>query len=151
MERILSRIEIDLATECWLWQGSKTGGYGHITGGYGKITVGSRTDGTAYVHRVVYEHLVGKIPEGLTIDHVRARGCVNRHCCNPDHLEPVTHRVNVQRGEAGGAFNAAKTQCPAGHLYDAENTYLSCGRRRCRTCCLAQSAAAYRAKRSSLA
>ncbi len=40
------------------------------------------------------------------------------------------------------AYDSAKTHCPAGHLYDDENTYVvpSTGERRCRRCARAGSA-----------
>ncbi len=44
----------------------------------------------SYVHRVVYQLAVGPIPEGCVIAHLRTRGCVYNHCCNPGHLEGVT-------------------------------------------------------------
>lgn len=47
-------------------------------------------------HRLVYEAIIGPIPDGLLLDHT----CRNRACCNPDHLEPVTVQVNTLRGEA---------------------------------------------------
>ena len=37
-------------------------------------------------HRVVWEHTVGLIPQGVHLHHV----CRNRTCTNPDHLEPLT-------------------------------------------------------------
>lgn len=126
MERVLQRIEIipgPLETPCWLWTG--------VTGrlGYVRIATDDRTPTRRHyesLHRVVYRELVGPIPEGLEIDHL----CRARHCCNPDHLEPVTHAENVRRGE-----RAQRTHCPQSHLYDEANTYRSKrGSRECRQC-----------------
>jgi hypothetical protein len=69
---------------CWIWKGSTTAtGYGGIKWN-GKSTV---------AHRVVYSLIKGEIPEGLFLDHL----CNVKKCVNPDHLEPVTHRENIQR------------------------------------------------------
>ena len=48
------------------------------------------------LHRYVYEQLVGAIPSGLVLDHL----CIQRNCCNPFHLEPVTIKENTLRGKA---------------------------------------------------
>jgi hypothetical protein len=77
-------------------------------------------------HRVIYEYLVGPIPDGLSIDHL----CRVRHCVNPAHLEPVTHRENVLRGQAPTAVNGRKTRCKRGHEF---NRTVRNGRR-CYTC-----------------
>lgn len=82
-------------------------------------------------HILMYQHLVGPIPEGLELDH----RCRHRWCGNPNHLEPVTHQVNVLRGDAPTAINARKTHCPQGHPLADENLYLSPqGWRVCRAC-----------------
>jgi HNH endonuclease len=73
-------------TPCWVWQRSVQKGRG-----YGKITVGSKK---LFAHRVVWERHKGPIPEGLELDHL----CRNPPCVNPDHLEPVTHAINMKRG-----------------------------------------------------
>jgi len=89
-------------------------------------------------HRAVYELLVGPIPTGMTLDHVKANGCTSRACVNPAHLEPTTVRENIIRGigpATAAARNAAKTHCPRGHPYDARNTRLDRqGRRHCKAC-----------------
>lgn len=123
--RIAAKIVID-ENGCWIWTGASA------DGGYGSLWFGGRT---RRVHRVVYELLVGPIPEGLDLDHVRARGCQSRACANPAHLEPVTEQENTLRGDSIPARNAAKTHCDRGHLLDETNTYVKRdGRRNCRAC-----------------
>jgi hypothetical protein len=77
----------------------------HTCNGYGRVSFGGVM---RVVHKLVYEHLRGPVPERLELDHL----CRNRRCANPEHLEPVTHRVNTLRGEGVGAKQAAKTCCP---------------------------------------
>lgn len=90
--------------ECWLYAGSLNGS------GYGRISLAK---GGVMVHRAMYEALVGPIPEGLQLDHL----CRVRHCVNPSHLEPVTHRENMLRGTAPSAINARRTHCQKGHPF----------------------------------
>lgn len=116
---------IDASGLCWIWTGPQS------SNGYGFVKWGGQT---RRVHRVVWEVLVGPIPEGLTMDHL----CRVTLCCNPDHLEPVTHRENVLRGYSPHARSARVTHCPKGHPYTDENTYLDQGRRRCRICLAAK-------------
>jgi hypothetical protein len=118
MERFWSKVDIGDWQDCWLW----TAGAG---GGYGKFTLGSRTDGTMRserAHRVAYELLVGPVPEGLELDHVRDWGCTSTLCVNPLHLEPVTHVENVRRGDAV-THQSRKSHCKHGHAFDEANTY----------------------------
>ena len=109
---------------CWRWLAAKSGN------GYGAFYFRGRW-GLAY--RCAYELLVGPIPEGLQIDHL----CRVRDCVNPTHLEPVTHRENLLRGEGVAAQHAAKTHCPRGHPYSGVNLYVypaPRGQRECREC-----------------
>lgn len=118
--RIMQRT--DRSGNCWLWTGALD------RHGYAAIKVDKRRH---LAHRLAYELFVGPIPNGLVIDHT----CRVRHCVNPDHLEPVTNRENLLRGEGFAAKNTAKTHCPQRHPYDDANTIIRRGgRRRCRTC-----------------
>jgi hypothetical protein len=82
-------------------------------------------------HRVVWRAYRGVIPSGLDLDHL----CRVRSCVNPAHLEPVTRRVNLLRGDTLTARHAALTQCYRGHEMNATNTYVTKrGFRDCRVC-----------------
>jgi len=73
---------------CYLWKGNTSGtGRG---GGYGRISIDGQTSAT---HIVIYACFFGYIPGKKQIDHL----CNNRLCCNPKHLEMVTHKTNQKR------------------------------------------------------
>jgi hypothetical protein len=108
---------------CWIWTG-----YCHQ--GYGRLWVPERQQ-SFNVHRLAYEERIGPVPSDLELDHL----CRKRACCNPAHLEPVTHQENVLRGVSPAAQNARKTHCPQGHPYAGKNLYVKPnGKRICRIC-----------------
>ena len=106
-----NRLRVNTETGCWEWIGAKN------SGGYGVQTVEGHL---RRVHRLVYEALVGPFPPGLQPDHL----CRNRACANPEHIEPVTRRENILRGESMSARHARQTRCHRGHPFTQENTYL---------------------------
>lgn len=118
MDRVWPRLVLD-PSGCLLWQGSLSSGYGQV-----KAT---RSRAELLVHRLVYEHCVGPIPEGLELDHL----CRVRRCANPLHLEPVTRQENVRRGTSPAAMNAKRVTCKRGH---DEWRYNARGWRSCRAC-----------------
>lgn len=115
-ERFWSKV--NKTSSCWLWIASQNGV------GYGRFAINRKLK---LAHRVAYEMLISKIPKGLVLDHL----CRVRHCVNPDHLEPVTHGVNISRG-----VFSKRTSCKNGHEYTEENTYYhpSTNFRECRKC-----------------
>jgi len=109
---------------CWLWIGSVNNKE------YATCTpIRSSGSTTAYAHRLAYLILVGPVPAPLELDHK----CRTTVCVNPDHLEPVTHAVNIRRGRSA-QLNLAITHCPRGHAYNKQNTTLYRGRRFCKAC-----------------
>lgn len=89
VRRFESLISPEPNTGCWLWMGAtQSRGYGHLR----------VCDRDTLAHRFSYEHYVGAIPDGLTIDHL----CCVSVCVNPAHLEPVTREENIRRSWAAG-------------------------------------------------
>ena len=79
--------KVDRGPEHWRWVGAIN------DSGYGVIWDGSRL---VYAHRLSYVLHGFAIPDGMDLDHT----CFVRECVRPDHLEPVTHLVNVRRSVA---------------------------------------------------
>jgi hypothetical protein len=92
-DRVLSRC-VPGPGGCIIFTGALT------SNGYGRIRDGGRM---RLAHIVVYEAIVGPVPDGLQLDHVAARECTSKACVNPEHLEPVTGRENTRRAKPLGA------------------------------------------------
>lgn len=125
--RVRQRIRVT-DSGCWEWTGARDKhGYGRMRG-HGK---------TMFTHRYVYIELIGTA-DGLDLDHL----CRNPSCCNPKHLEAVTHIENVRRGVASQVTKAYYRNhrfCPQGHPLFGENLYIQMTRagyenKQCRTC-----------------
>ncbi len=131
--RLRSKIDVRGPDDCWPWLDSTRDGYGRFRLRGKKVQA----------HRLAYVLLVGPVPDGLLLDHTchntdetcnLGSECPHRRCCNPAHLEPVTHRMNTLRGHSVTARHAVKTHCPQGHPYSGENLIIYRGRRYCRVC-----------------
>ncbi len=119
--RLLSNIKRE--GNCWIWTGTVN------ERGYGTIGYKNKTWS---VHRISYLLIGGKpLTPGLVLDHL----CRNRPCINPNHLEEVTNKENILRGNGFGAINARKTECNYGHKLVNDNVYHHPdGSRECHKC-----------------
>lgn len=124
---------------CWLWFGELNNrGYGRM-----RQSVEPYKRRWFLAHIFSYERFIGPVPHGLELDHK----CRVRSCCNPNHVEPVTRRENMLRGNSPLACHARKTHCVHGHLFDEANTKRRVdsgnpnGSRSCRACAEAYNAA----------
>lgn len=101
--------------------------------GYGQIGIAGKT---YKIHRIVWEMLKGKIPDGLVLDHL----CKVRNCINISHLDVVTLGENTLRGNSFSGINARKEFCDYGHEFNNENTHYTIStksqklHRRCKPC-----------------
>jgi hypothetical protein len=124
LDRFWKHIEIS-PTGCWIWTGKK------YPNGYAEFwrkkapCIYRRTS----AHIVSYEHFVGPVPKGMILDHTchnsdqscaGGKTCPHRACVNWQHLEPVTHIQNCQRG-----VRPRRTHCPQGHPYAGGNLHIS--------------------------
>lgn len=121
-EDVLRRIHVT-DYGCWLWMGERN------SHGYGRVSWRAQR---MLVHRLVYEQVVGPVPDGLVIDHL----CRVTDCCNPAHLEPVTQQENMRRGDhSTNHRNRLKRECMHGHPLSGDNLYVtSTGNRQCKEC-----------------
>lgn len=108
-ERFWSRFSMR-RKNCWNWRG-------YITRyGYGRFWF----DNTSWLaHRFAFQIFNGPVPSNLEIDHL----CRNRKCVNPSHLELVTSKENMLRGDGLAVRNKAKIHCAQGHPFSTRNTY----------------------------
>ena len=137
LERFEEKYIPEPTTGCWLWIAGIRGG----TQPYGSFSFQGKSD---FAHRVSYRLFVSEIPDGLEIDHL----CRVTLCVNPRHLEAVTHRENMLRGEHLGKFHLRKTHCPQEHPYAGDNLRIAKnGGRLCRACNRAYQKRVYYAKK----
>lgn len=96
--------------ECWPWLGKLTpegyGQFGHLRS----------------AHMYVWLYARGPLIYGLELDHT----CNRRDCCNPAHLDQVTHAENMRR------MAARRTHCVNGHPRGGDNA--GPGKNPCRAC-----------------
>lgn len=98
----LDKIEIGLsrwlspsADGCWLYT------YEPMLDkyGYGRFLPDGRW---AQVHKWLFMHLVGPVPDGYHIHH----WCTVRNCCRPGHLKPMTPDDHIEQTRMDVAFRA---------------------------------------------
>lgn len=83
-ERFWMKVDPCRTDGCAVWLGAiASNGYG-LFWLHGKLVL-------------AHHFLTGKPPKGLEWDHVKERGCTHKACVWPDHLESVTHLVNMRR------------------------------------------------------
>ena len=97
-----------------------------------QIRIGGRP---MYPHKAAYESTFGPVPDGFVLDHL----CRNTMCCNPTHLQVVTQRINLMRGNGEAAKCAKNTHCKRGHELLGDNVTHRMNRwgnaeRRCKQC-----------------
>lgn len=104
--QLLSHIEIDEETGCWIWVG------GHQVNGYASTRMLGK--GTP-AHRASFYAFNGYLPDGHDVCHI----CDVRNCINPDHLFTATHAENMtdmqtkgrgRNGVMSGAYSPVRNK-----------------------------------------
>jgi HNH endonuclease len=111
MQRFMRKVKV-LPNGCWFWLASKD------KKGYGRFSI--ITGKTLTANYAAWLLFRGPLAPDLETDHL----CRNHSCVNPDHLEAVTHKVNVLRGNSPCAINARKERCIRGHKLEPPNVYV---------------------------
>lgn len=111
---------VDVVGDCWIWSLSTFGN------GYGQLSMRVEGRKSLLAHRAVYRALVGPIADDDVLDHL----CRVKACVNPDHLDPVTQAINLDRGVGSKVSDA----CRRGHPWSEQEPVMRSGRRTCRVC-----------------
>lgn len=122
ISKLFSKVRIDPITNCWNWIGSTT------SNGYGNVRINKKLYRT---HRLTYMLFVGDLPIGKgksipVLDHL----CNNRLCCNPAHLQLISDRENILKGNGITARKYKQIYCKNGHILPNPIR----GHRRCMIC-----------------
>lgn len=110
----------DISEDCILGRG-KPSYYG-----YARVSIENKLH---FAHRVAYEQVFGKIPDGYHIHH----RCDNKMCINVNHLEalsPEDHKI-IHTIPKSIERMASRDTCLNGHVFDGKND-------RQRTCSICQ-------------
>ena len=110
IKRFLSKIYVT-ESGCWEWTG-------HRRKGYGQFSLSGKSFQAHRVSLFLFKEIM--LPDTVQVDHQ----CKNHPCVNPDHLEPVTQRVNLRRVFGNPGRLSRQTHCKRGHEFTPENTYL---------------------------
>lgn len=113
---------------CWVHHRRGSNGYAYNTTFEGK---------KANAYRLIYELVIGPIPEGMDLDHLCDNGPGG--CVNPFHVVPATRKENALRSTNLCAQRARQTHCKQGHPLSGDNLILvqrkkGHASRVCRTC-----------------
>lgn len=122
IERFWAKVDPCRTDGCAIWVGALSNGYGKLGTMKG-------------VSAMMAHHVLVGVPlPGWEWDHL----CRNPACVWPEHLELVTHQVNIARGatpQRNREIGRAKTHCKHGHPLSGENLYVTReGRRGCKAC-----------------
>lgn len=113
--------KVNKTNYCWVWVGAMAGN------GYGYFGIGRKKIISA--HRYSYKLHFGELPKALEVDHL----CHNRRCVRPSHLEAVTRKENIARGDlvlkkkSGfpmGVYRSSKNRFMAQRFFKGRNYYL---------------------------
>lgn len=81
-----NKYKVDPLTGCWIWLGAvNPWGYGVVRDDKGKVVL---------AHCYFYVKKYGPVPEGKELGH-DPDICGLRICCNPDHVRPIPHVINM--------------------------------------------------------
>ena len=143
-DRFLSKVTVT-DEGVWAWASSLG------TEGYGSFHVGGKVGPMTQAHRLAYTVLVGRVPDGMALDHIRhneayhlglchgGKECPHRREVDPAYLVPRRREVNWLLGAASSSVPLLTGQCKWGHLLAGENLRVEVRRngvevRICRAC-----------------